>query len=482
MAEHEVKNYIDGRFGASLNGEVFDNINPATGAVIGSCPRSQLEDADAAVTAAQSAYTTWSTWSFEQRGAVMERAASLIEQRMDEFARAETRDTGKPIQISRNVDIPRAIANLRFFASAVRHDETGCHPMSDAINYTLRSSVGVFVLITPWNLPLYLLTWKLAPALIMGNTVVSKPSELTPTTATLLAQVFDEAGLPKGVFNIVHGFGAEIGDPLVSHPGVRGVSFTGGTATGRAVGQKAIADFKKLSLELGGKNATIVFADADKETTLSGITRSSFLNQGQICLCGSRVFIEKSVFEEYCEGLVERASHMRIGDPMDPSTQLGALSSHAHRDKVASYCELALEEGGTLRTGGSTPELDDAFSKGAWFQPTVVTGLSTASRCAREEIFGPFVTVHPFEDAEEAIAHANAVDYGLSASVWTSDVTKAHRVSAALECGMVWVNTWLHRDLRVPFGGIKASGLGHEGGDYSLEFYSEAKNICIYTG
>ena len=305
---------------------------------------------------------------------------------------------------------------------------------------------------------------------------------MTPTTATLLAEVLTEAGLPPGVFNLVHGFGGEIGGPLISHPGVRGVSFTGGTATGKVVGQAAIVDFKKLSLELGGKNATIVFADADLDATLTGITRASFLNQGQICLCGSRVFIERSVFNTYRDGLVERAKAMRIGDPLDKSTQLGALISHAHRDKVASYCKLALDEGGEILAGGEPPIFGNELDAGAWFQPTVVSGLGVSSRCATEEVFGPFVTLHPFDDVSEVVEAANSVEYGLAASVWTQDLAKAHRVSAALECGMVWVNTWLHRDLRVPFGGVKASGLGHEGGEYSLDFYSEAKNICIYTG
>ena len=482
MTEHQVRNFIDGKFVAALGGESFENINPATGKLIGHCPRSQLEDADAAVLAAQKAYPSWSRLGFAKRAAILDKAAAIIESRLEEFARAESIDTGKPLSVSMSVDIPRAASNLRFFASAVKHDQTGCHPMDDAINYTVRSPVGVFALVTPWNLPLYLLTWKAAPALVMGNTLVVKPSEMTPTTATLLAEVLTEAGLPAGVFNLVHGFGAEIGGPLISHPGVRGVSFTGGTATGRVVGQAAIADFKKLSLELGGKNATIVFADADLNETLNGITRASFLNQGQICLCGSRVFVERSVFETYRDGLVERAQAMRIGDPLDKETQLGALISHAHRDKVASYAKLAVEEGGEVLTGGKAPQFNTDLDEGAWFQPTVVTGLSITSRCATEEVFGPFVTLHPFDDVSEVIEAANSVEYGLAASVWTKDLKKAHRVSAALECGMVWVNTWLHRDMRVPFGGVKASGLGHEGGEYSLDFYSEAKNICIYTG
>lgn len=482
MTAHPVKNFIDGKFVDAVEGATFENINPATGACIGHCPRSQMEDADAAVLSAQKAYPGWRKLGFTKRAAILDRAAALIESRLEEFARAESVDTGKPLSVSMSVDIPRAASNLRFFASAVKHDQTGCHPMDDAINYTQRAPVGVFALVTPWNLPLYLLTWKVAPALVMGNTLVAKPSEMTPTTATLLAEILTEAGLPPGVFNLVHGFGAEIGGPLISHPGVRGVSFTGGTATGKSVGQAAIGDFKKLSLELGGKNATIVFADADLESTLAGITRASFLNQGQICLCGSRVFIERSVFEQYRDGLVERAEAMRIGDPLDKTTQLGALISHAHRDKVASYCKLALDEGGEILTGGEAPHFGNELDEGAWFKPTVVSGLGVSSRCATEEVFGPFVTLHPFDDVSEVIEAANSVEYGLAASVWTSDLTKAHRVSAALECGMVWVNTWLHRDLRVPFGGVKASGLGHEGGEYSLDFYSEAKNICIYTG
>jgi len=374
------------------------------------------------------------------------------------------------------------VANFRFFAGAIRHEETGFHRMPGAFNYTIRKPLGVVALITPWNLPLYLLSWKTAPALGMGNAVVAKPSEMTPATASALAEILAEAGLPDGAFNVVHGFGPEAGEALVDHPDVKAISFTGGTATGERVAAAAAPAFKKLSLELGGKNPTLVFADCDFDRAVEGATRAGFTNQGQVCLCGSRVLVEASVADRFTEALAERAAAMVVGDPSDPATTLGSLISAAHRDKVESYVALAREEGGEILAGGRRPDLPAPFDGGAFYSPTVIAGLDPTCRTATEEIFGPVVTVHPFADEAEAVRMANGVRYGLSASVWTRDLDRAHRVSERLEAGMVWVNTWLLRDLRVPFGGVKDSGVGREGGRWSIEFFSEAVNVCVKYG
>jgi len=468
-------NHINGRFVAPAGGAWIDNVNPATGAVISQIARSTSADVDAAVAAGRAALDgAWGRSSAAERADLLDAIASGIEARLAEFAEAESADNGKPVHLAAAVDIPRAISNFRFFAGAVRHDHTGCHTTPGVINYTLRKPVGMAALITPWNLPLYLLTWKLAPALGMGNVTIAKPSELTPTTATLLAEVFASIGAPAGIYNLLHGYGPEVGAPMVAHPDIRAVSFTGGTVTGAHVAAAAAPKFKKLSLELGGKNATLVFADCDFEDTVKGAARAAFLNQGQICLCGSRVLVEDAIYDRFVEALVAEVSAMKVGDPMDPDVSLGALISLEHRDKVEGYLRLAVEEGGTIRCGGE--RLD---GPGAFITPAVITDLESTCRTATEEIFGPVVTVHRFSTEAEAIEKANQVRYGLAASVWTSDLRRAHRVSAALATGMVWVNTWLLRDLRVPFGGVKDSGVGREGGHYSLEFFSESQNICV---
>ncbi len=479
-AVSDLLNHIDGENRAPRAGRWLDNVAPATGTVACRIPRSDADDVSDAVSAAGRALRGgWSTWSSERRARLLEAAADRVEARLDELAALESRDTGKPISVARTVDIPRAVANLRFFAGALRHDETGAHHMANAINYTLRTPVGVAALITPWNLPLYLLTWKTAPALAMGNTIVAKPSEMTPGTASALAEILTEVGAPAGVFNVVHGLGPEAGQALTAHPDVDLVSFTGGTATGAMVAATAAPTFKKLSLELGGKNPTLVFADCDFDETVAGAARAGFLNQGQICLCGSRILVEESIFERFRDALVSRVSAMRVGDPTDPATELGALISQDHRAKVASYVALGCEEGGTVLTGGGPPDLPAPYDAGAFYAPTIIDGLPSDARTATEEIFGPVVTLHPFRDEAHAVAMANEVRYGLAASVWTRDLARAHRVSAALETGMVWVNTWLLRDLRVPFGGVKDSGVGREGGKHSLEFFSEARNVCV---
>ncbi len=471
-----MKNYIGGAFRDTT--EHFDTLNPATSQPIDSVPRSGPDEVHQAAQAALQAAPDWAASSVEERACWLERVASAIEERIDELAQLESQDQGKPVWLARHVDIPRAVDNFRFFAGAVRQHHDGVHRMPGALNYTARAPIGVVGLITPWNLPLYLLTWKLAPALAMGNTVVAKPSELTPCTANALAEIFDAIGAPAGIFNLVHGYGGEVGQAILEHPDIRAISFTGGTATGRTVARTAAPLFKKLSLELGGKNATVVFDDCELEATLEGALRAGFANQGEICLCGSRLLLQRGIAEAFLPEFIRRATALKVGDPAAPDTRIGALNSQAHRDKVESYLRLAVDEGGTVH-GGDRPQLPAPFQDGAFLAPAVVTGLSARCRTATEEIFGPVVTVHLFDTEEEAVAMANDTEYGLAASVWTSDLSRAHRVSEALQVGMVWVNTWLRRDLRVPFGGVKNSGVGREGGHHSLEFYSESKNICI---
>lgn len=477
----KLSNWIAGEPKEPRNRYYFANVDPTNGSDINLVPRSQDLDVKDGIFAAQAAFEgEWSSYSHTQRADLLDAIADCIESRKDEFAAAESKDTGKPFHIAKNVDISRAIANFRFFAGAIRHDETGCHMMADAVNYTVRKPLGVVGLITPWNLPLYLLSWKVAPALAMGNTLVVKPSEITPTTATMLAEVCNEVGIPKGVYNIIHGRGPEAGTTLTSHPLVKAVSFTGGTTTGREVATSAAQQFKKLSLELGGKNASIVFDDCDFERTVKGVTRAGFLNQGQICLCGSRILVQRGIYDRFLEALVKEVSNLKVGDPQDPSSDMGPLVSVGHRSKVQRYVQWAIRDGGQVLCGGKIPEIEgENFEKGAWFEPTVIAGLEPTCATSMEEIFGPVVVVHPFDTAEEALAIANSVQYGLAATVWTQNLQQAHNVSAKLDTGMVWVNTWLHRDLRVPFGGVKNSGVGREGGHHSLEFYSNSQNICI---
>jgi len=477
----KLKNYINGVFCDAQAGATLEDLSPATQECIAHIPRSQAADVEAAVHAAQEARQDWARRSPAERADFCDRIANAIEQRLDELAELESRDTGKPLTLARTVDIPRAVANFRFFASAVRQDSSVMHEMPDAINYTLRRPLGVVGLVTPWNLPLYLLSWKTAPGLGMGNTIVAKPSELTPLTASALAEIIDGVGLPPGVFNLVHGTGAECGEALVGHPDVAAISFTGGTATGARVASVAAPQFKKLSLELGGKNPTLVFADCDLDAAVEGTVRAGFLNQGQICLCGSRVLVETSIQERFEKALLERVRQLKPADPAAPDSRMGALISLEHRSKVESYLQLAKEEGGTV-IGGERPTMAPPLDRGAFLNPAVVLGLPHSCRIAQEEIFGPVISIHSFQNDAEAIRLANDVRYGLAASIWTQNLTRAHRVSSALESGMVWVNTWLHRDLRVPFGGLKDSGTGREGGRWSLEFFSEARNVCIHLG
>jgi aminomuconate-semialdehyde/2-hydroxymuconate-6-semialdehyde dehydrogenase len=468
-------NSINGAFVPPRSGEYFDDINPATAEVIGRIPDSDERDVDDAVRAAKAAFPSWSRKTAIERSNLLLKLADLIERNLDELARTESIDNGKTLSLAKRLDIPRAVANFRFFATAILHQSSDAH-MTDAaaLNYTLRQPLGVVGLISPWNLPLYLLSWKIAPAIAAGNTCVAKPSELTPMTANRLAELSLEAGIPPGVINIVHGYGNKAGRALTCHDDVAAISFTGGTVTGAAVAANAAPRFKKLSLELGGKNPNLIFADADLDDAIATSIRSSFWNQGEICLCGSRIFVERSIHDEFVERFAAATKKLRIGDPLDDATDVGALISEAHLQKVMGYIDLATKEGGTIVTGGH--RLD---RPGYFVEPTIVTGLGCDCRVLQEEIFGPVVTITPFDREEEAVAFANSTRYGLSATVWTRDLSRAHRVAAVLDAGTIWINCWLLRDLRVPFGGMKESGVGREGGVESLHFFTEAKNVCV---
>ena len=472
-----VRNYVNGIFVDSK--ETIEDINPATSEVIATIPRSNLNDVNEAVLAADKARDNWSSLSLDERRKWLEKIANALEARSEEIAKLESLDTGKPIKIARAVDASRSVANFRFFAEFSKDFHEQKFLMEDAINHVIFKPVGIAGLITPWNLPLYLLSWKIAPAIVMGNTVVAKPSELTPLTANLLAEVFDEVGLPAGVVNIVHGFGHETGQAIVSHPLVNLISFTGGTITGKKVAETAAPMFKKLSLELGGKNATIVLDDVNLDSAIPEIARSGFLNQGQVCLCGSRILVSDKIWDDFLEKFIDHVSNMKVGDPSSDDSDLGALVSLSHRDKVESYIHLAEREGGEILYGGKRPSLESPFDEGSFLEPTIVSNLDYQSRTATEEIFGPVVTLHKFEKDEDAVEMANCTEYGLAGSVWTSDSARGKSLAEKMETGMVWINTWLHRDLRVPFGGVKNSGVGTEGGRWSLSFFSQPVNICV---
>ena len=472
-----VRNYVNGIFVDSK--ETIEDINPATSEVIATIPRSNLNDVNEAVLAADKARDNWSSLSLDERRKWLEKIANALEARSEEIAKLESLDTGKPIKIAREVDASRSVANFRFFAEFSKDFHEQKFLMEDATNHVIFKPVGIAGLITPWNLPLYLLSWKIAPAIVMGNTVVAKPSELTPLTANLLAEVFDEVGLPAGVVNIVHGFGHETGQAIVSHPHVNLISFTGGTITGKKVAETAAPMFKKLSLELGGKNATIVLDDVNLDSAIPEIARSGFLNQGQVCLCGSRILVSDKIWDDFLEKFIEHVSNMKVGNPSSDDSDLGALVSLSHRDKVESYIHLAEREGGEILYGGKRPSLESPFDEGSFLEPTIVSNLDYQSRTATEEIFGPVVTLHKFEKDEDAVEMANCTEYGLAGSVWTSDSARGKSLAEKMETGMVWINTWLHRDLRVPFGGVKNSGVGTEGGRWSLSFFSQPVNICV---
>lgn len=475
-----IRNYINGELVEAENGQSFDNYDPSRGTVYSQIPDSNTADIQSAVNAASAAFPSWAATSRADRSNILLKVADLIDANHDRLAAAESKDNGKPLKLASRVDIPRASANFRFFATAILHESSEAHQSDDqAINFTLRSPIGVVGCISPWNLPLYLFTWKIAPALAAGNTVVAKPSEITPMTAFLLSELCIEAGLPAGVLNIVHGNGPNAGQAISEHPDIKAISFTGGTETGKRIAATAAPMFKKLSLELGGKNPNIIFADCDFEEALKTSVHSSFANQGQICLCGSRIFVERSIYEKFKEAFVAKVNGLVVGDPSDKNTNLGAVVSRPHMEKVLSYIALAKEEGGQLLTGGNQVHLVGELSNGYYITPTVFEGLSYDCRTNQEEIFGPVVTLTPFDTEEEALLMANSTVYGLSATIWTTNLKTANRVSGALHAGIIWVNCWLVRDLRTPFGGVKKSGLGREGGWEVLDFFSEKKNVCM---
>jgi len=480
------RNYINGRFLDALDGRTFDDVSPIDGRVIASVARSGAEDVDAAVRAARTAMEgPWGRMPVRDRLDLLVKVADRIMDRFDDFLEAEILDTGKPASWARAVDIPRGAANFRVFADLMRGLPTECFDIDTpdghgALSYAQRMPVGVVGVISPWNLPLLLLSWKVAPALACGNAVIAKPSEETPGTATLLAEVMDEAGIPPGVFNLIHGFGpGEAGEAITTHPGVSAITFTGESRTGSAIMRAAAPSVKHLSFELGGKNAAVVFDDADLEQAIAGTVRSTFANCGQVCLCSERVYVQRSIYDQFVEGMVRGAGALRAGNPFDDATTLGPLISRGHREKVLGYYDLARQEGGAVLVGGGVPDAGAGRREGAWVEPTIITGLADDARCVREEIFGPVCHIRPFDTEEEAVRLANDSDYGLCAALWTTNVSRAHRVARRLEVGMVWVNTWFLRDLRTPFGGVKLSGVGREGGVHSIDFYSELKNICI---
>ncbi|PVW17011.1 aldehyde dehydrogenase [Marixanthomonas spongiae] len=476
----KILNYIDGTYTEPQSNNWLDNYNPSNGEVYSQIASSDADDVAQAYQAAEKAFPKWSNTTIDQRSRILLKIADLIEENLVKLAEAETKDNGKPLSLALAIDIPRASANFRFFAHAITQFASEAHESVglDSMNFTLRQPLGVVGCISPWNLPLYLFTWKIAPAIAAGNTVVAKPSEVTPMTAYLLGDILTKAGLPKGVLNIVQGTGPSAGQAIVEHPNIKAISFTGGTKTGEHIARTAAPMFKKLSLELGGKNPNLIFADCDYDTMLKTTVKSSFANQGQICLCGSRIFVEESIYEQFKKDFIEKISQLKVGDPFDAETNLGALVSKSHLEKVQSYIKIAEEEGGKILFGGKTVTVDN-LENGYYLQPTVIEVYDDQCRVNQEEIFGPVVTIMPFKTEAEALKMANGVQYGLSATLWTNNLDRTMRLSKQLQAGIVWVNTWLNRDLRTPFGGMKNSGVGREGGFEALRFFTEPKNVCI---
>lgn len=476
----KLQNFINGTYCPPKNGQYIDNYEPATGKVYSLIPDSDASDVEDAVDAAEKAFPIWSGMSNEERSAVLIRLSEGIQNNMELFVNAESKDNGKPRKLAAHVDIPRAVSNFHFFATAIIHFASESHHMEGVgINYTLRKPIGIVGCISPWNLPLYLFSWKIAPALAAGNCVIAKPSEITPYTAYLLGKIAKEAGMPDGVLNIIHGSGAKAGDAIIKHPKIKAISFTGGTKTGAYIAQTAAPMFKKLSLELGGKNPTLIFDDCDFDDMMKTVLRSSFSNQGQICLCGSRLFIQRGIYERFKTVFVEKVGKIKVANPEHPEAIMGAVVSEPHMEKVLSYIRLAEEEGGTILTGGNRVMLEAPYADGYYLRPTVIEGLAYDCRTNQEEIFGPVVTLTPFDTEEEVLKMANSTEYGLAASVWTSELKRAHRVAEQLEVGIVWTNSWLVRDLRTPFGGVKSSGVGREGGWEALRFFTEPKNVFV---
>ncbi len=473
-------NFINGEYFEPASGQYLPIYDPARGQAYAEAPDSDDADVSKAYEAASAAFPAWSATTVDERFRILNRIADLITERLEDLAAAESMDNGKPLWLARQVDIPRAATNFRFFAQAITQFSSATHDMgASGFNYTLRQPLGVVACISPWNLPLYLFTWKIAPALAAGNTVVAKPSEVTPMTAYLLGEICQEAGLPAGVLNILHGYGHRLGAALTGHDGIKAISFTGSTRTGAIIAKKAAPKFKKLSLEMGGKNPNIIFADCDYDKALTTSVRSSFANQGQICLCGSRIFVERPLYDQFKTDFVERAKTLKVGPPDAEDTKVGAVVSKPHFEKIMSYIQLAQEEGGTVLCGGNAVQLEGEYSEGWYVAPTIIEGLAHDCRTNQEEIFGPVVTIMPFDDEAEVLGYANSTEYGLSATIWTQQLDRAHRLARNLQAGIVWINTWLRRDLRTPFGGVKNSGVGREGGWEALRFFTEPKNICV---
>jgi len=475
-----IQNYINGEFVNPVNGGFIDNYNPANGEIYGQIPNSSLEDIELAYNSAKSAFKQWSNTALEERSRILIRISELLEANLERFALAESKDNGKPLSLAKQIDIPRAASNFRFFGNAITQFASESHESVglNAVNFTVRQPLGVVGCISPWNLPLYLFTWKIAPAIAAGNCVVAKPSEVTPMTAYLLGEICTEAGLPNGVLNIVHGLGTTTGQAIVEHPHIKAISFTGGTATGAHIARVAAPMFKKLSLELGGKNPNIIFADCDYDKMLETTVRSSFANQGQICLCGSRIFVEETIYERFKADFVQKVKQLKVGHPSDNLTNIGALVSKPHLEKVEGYIKIAEDEGGKVLCGGLEVTVPN-YENGYYLQPTVIEIEDNSCRINQEEVFGPVVTIMSFKTDKEALSLANDVKYGLSATLWTNNLNRTMQFSQQLQTGIVWVNTWMMRDLRTPFGGVKASGVGREGGFEALRFFTEAKNICI---
>ena len=476
----KIKNYINGKFENPIHGEYLDNYNPSVGEVYGHVPNSSKEDVENAYQAAKNAFPSWSNTTLELRSKILSKISNLIIEKLDFLAAAESQDNGKPVHLAKSVDIPRAASNFQFFADALTQFSSESHESTgfNAINFTLREPIGVVGCISPWNLPLYLFTWKIAPAIAAGNCVVAKPSEITPLTAYLLGEICSDAGLPNGVLNIVHGNGSSTGQAIVEHPQIKAISFTGGTATGAHIARVAAPLFKKLSLELGGKNPNIIFADCNYEKMLATTVRSSFSNQGQICLCGSRILVEAEIYEKFKKDFIQKVAELKVGNPKNSETSIGAIVSKQHFKKVKEYIEIAEREGGRIIFGGNKVTVKNC-ENGYYLQPTVIEVANNLCTANQEEIFGPVVTMMPFKTEKEALQLANDVKYGLSASLWTNNLNRTLQFSKQLETGIVWVNTWMLRDLRTAFGGKKASGIGREGGFEALRFFTEPKNICI---
>ncbi|HMS33411.1 MAG TPA: aldehyde dehydrogenase [Ignavibacteria bacterium] len=476
----KLKNYINGILTTPYSNNYINVQDPSTGETFTMIPDSNSDDVQLAVESAEKAFPLWSNLPAETRAEYLLKIAGLIKNNLEKFAHAESMDNGKPLWLSKSVDIPRAVKNFEFFASAITQFSSESH-MTDnvALNYTLRQPLGIVGAISPWNLPLYLFSWKIAPALAAGNCVIAKPSEITPLTAFMLSEICIEAKLPQGVLNIIQGYGHTAGAAIVSHPKIKAITFTGGTKTGEEIAKVAAPMFKKLSLELGGKNPNIIFADCNYDEMLKTTVQSSFRNQGEICLCGSRIFVERKIYEKFKTDFVEKVKKLKVGDPLKDDTDLGAIVSKQHFEKILSYIELAEKEGGKILCGGKR-FIPEGRCKDGWFiEPTVIEGLKYDCRTNQEEIFGPVVTITPFETEDEVMMMANSTQYGLASIIWTENLTRAHRLAGKIKTGIVWINCWMERDLRTPFGGMKNSGVGREGGFEALRFFTEPKNVCI---